>query len=125
LAIWGVSQPYFTQPSSLLASKKWFLPLNLIRFTKLNVPNRRHRQPPLTEADYRGRRSIIEGDLKLVVKEDSQGGLQQALFDLRADPAEEANIVEERPETAQRLGTKLREWQQSVLNSLRGEDYEK
>ena len=45
------------------------------------------------------------------------------LFDLRADPNEEKNLIEAEPEVAVELERQLRDWQQSVLESLTGADY--
>ena len=42
---------------------------------------------------------------------------------LRNDPAEEADLIETKPEIAKNLEQKLRDWQQSVLESLTGADY--
>ena len=43
--------------------------------------------------------------------------------DLREDPVERNNLLEEKPEIAKQLEEGLRDWQQSVLNSLTGADY--
>jgi hypothetical protein len=45
------------------------------------------------------------------------------LFDLRADLAEEDNLIEAKPQIAKKLERQLRDWQQSVLKSLTGADY--
>jgi hypothetical protein len=42
---------------------------------------------------------------------------------VREDPAEEKNLIDALPEIAQKLEKQLRDWQQSVLESLMGEDY--
>ena len=47
-----------------------------------------------------------------------------SLFDLREDPAEESNLIESQPKIASRLEQQLRQWQQSVLRSLTGADYQ-
>ncbi|MDG2384742.1 MAG: sulfatase-like hydrolase/transferase [Pirellulaceae bacterium] len=82
-----------------------------------------YHQPPIAEADFLGARSIIQGDLKLVLQETNEGQLKQELFDLEKDPAESQNIVESQSAEADELARKLRQWQQSVLNSLREADY--
>ncbi len=81
--------------------------------------------PELKEADYRGPRSIIEGDYKLVIQEAKDGKPRSELFDLKTDPAEKRNLAKQHPELVQTLGQKLREWQASVLNSLTGADYKR
>ncbi|QDU95811.1 sulfatase family protein [Lignipirellula cremea] len=83
-----------------------------------------YRHPPQDEADFRGARSIIRGDFKLVVQDKGESDVQQELFDLKADPAEKVNLVDQQPAVAAELAAALREWQQSVLNSLRGADYD-
>ena len=45
------------------------------------------------------------------------------LFDLRSDQAEKKNLIDNKPEIAKNMGQQLRDWQQSVLNSLTGADY--
>jgi hypothetical protein len=45
------------------------------------------------------------------------------LFDVRVDPAEKNNLIDTQPEIAQKLEKQLRDWQQSVLESLMGKDY--
>jgi hypothetical protein len=45
------------------------------------------------------------------------------LFDLKADPAEKTNLVDQQPELTRKLQTDLRNWQDSVLKSLTGADY--
>ncbi len=77
------------------------------------------RQPPIEEADYGGPRAILDNRYKLVV--DADAG--QELFDLQLDEAEVDNVAEQNPETAQDLARRLREWQESVLESLTGADY--
>jgi arylsulfatase A-like enzyme len=79
----------------------------------------------ITEADYRGARSIIEGHFKLVLHDRKDGPLRCELFDLSADPAEKTNLAEQKPELTQKLQANLRQWQQSVLRSLTGADYAK
>ena len=39
------------------------------------------------------------------------------------DPTEKANIANDYPEIVEKLKTELRKWQESVLNSLAGADY--
>jgi arylsulfatase A-like enzyme len=81
-----------------------------------------YRHPAITEDDYFGPRAIIDGRFKLVIHE-QQDGAKRELFDLEADPAEKANLFEQRPDVAERLRARLRDWQRSVLNSLAGKDY--
>jgi hypothetical protein len=58
------------------------------------------------------------------VVHDKQGSeATRQLFDLREDPAEENDLIEAKPDVARNLERQLRDWQQSVLNSLTGADY--
>jgi arylsulfatase A-like enzyme len=80
------------------------------------------RYPAIKDADYLGPRSIIEGDHKLVVRE-KKGETSIELFDLKTDPAEKTNLIDQQPDLARKLQAELRQWQESVLNSLTGADY--
>jgi arylsulfatase A-like enzyme len=84
-----------------------------------------YRQTRITESDFNGARSIIDGKYKLIVHPAKTGTSKEELFDLEADPAEKQNIVERNPEIQTKLQSKLRAWQESVLNSLLGADYGK
>lgn len=80
----------------------------------------------ITDADFLGARSIIEGRFKLVIHDGKKSAAPQTeLFDLETDPAEKNSLTDQQPERVQRLQTKLRDWQQSVLKSLTGADYAK
>ncbi len=87
-------------------------------FTR-NFKNYRH--PEIVDEDYLGGRAILDDRYKLVV--DGQPNSGAELFDLRADPAEKNNLAEAEPELAKKLGQQLKNWQDSVLNSLTGADY--
>ena len=80
------------------------------------------RYPAVNDADFPGPRSIIEGDHKLVVRE-NMGETSIELFDLKADPAEKTNLARQQPELVRKLQAGLRRWQESVLKSLTGADY--
>lgn len=80
-----------------------------------------HRYPEIRPEDFGGPRVILDGHHKLVVG----GGKGETveLFDLAEDPGETKNLAESKPEVAEDLQGELREWQESVLNSLLGKDY--
>jgi hypothetical protein len=82
-----------------------------------------YRHPPLSEVDYLGPRAIIDGRFKLVIHEQNSGDPKHELFDLQADPAEQTDLIKHQPAIAHTLQTQLRSWQQSVLQSLTGADY--
>jgi arylsulfatase A-like enzyme len=81
------------------------------------------RHASITDADYRGERTIIEGDHKLLIRPRKSGETAIELYDLKADPAEKTDRSAEMPERVRDLQTKLRAWQESVLKSLTGADY--
>lgn len=68
---------------------------------------------------YPGAAAWIEESWKLHSKSDSIS----ALYNLSDDPEEEDNLLKQNPERAERMHKALREWQNSVINSMRGEDY--
>jgi arylsulfatase A-like enzyme len=74
------------------------------------------------EGDFGGPRAIVDNSHKLVIDGGKGTGIE--LFDLRDDPGETKNLAEAQPAVAAALQTRLREWQESVLKSLRGEDYQ-
>lgn len=80
---------------------------------------RNFRYPKIVPEDFSGARAILHKGLKLHVRDG-----EKELFNLRNDPAEEKNLLERRPEDAQRMTQKLRKWQESVLRSLTGADYQ-
>lgn len=94
-----------------------------------------YHQPPITDADYLGPRSIIEGNYKLVIHEETGKGrakgkgtdttANQELFDLQSDPTEKTNLLDKKPDIATKLQTEMRQWQDSVLHSLTEADYKK
>jgi len=81
--------------------------------------------PAITDADYLGARAIIDGHFKLVIHEQKQGEPKRELFDLDTDPAEKTNLIDKQPDIAEKLSSKLKDWQTSVLHSLSGADYGK
>jgi arylsulfatase A-like enzyme len=84
---------------------------------------RNFRHPRITEQDFGGPRAVLDNRYKLVVHDKPGRKSQVELFDLRDDPAEKSNLIEAKPEIAESLKRQLRDWQQSVLNSLTGADY--
>lgn len=81
------------------------------------------RHPAISDADFLGPRAIIDGNFKLVIHERKKGDPRFELFDLQADPSEKTDLIQQQPATAEKLQTRLRQWQQSVLHSLTGADY--
>jgi arylsulfatase A-like enzyme len=87
-----------------------------------NFVNYRH--PDIQEQDFGGPRAILDNRYKLVIHGGTGAEARQELFDILADPAEKNNLLQTEPEIAKKLGQQLRTWQQSVLESLMGEDYD-
>ena len=76
----------------------------------------------VTQENFRGARAIISGDYKLVIEGDKNSGVE--LFNLRNDKAENKNLAESKPAVVEKLKKDIREWQESVLNSLMEADYQ-
>lgn len=83
---------------------------------------RNFHHPDIAENDFDGQRVILGNRYKLLVS-----GLgdeaKQKLFDVRNDPGEKNDLFALKPAIADKLRHQLREWQQSVLQSLTGADY--
>jgi arylsulfatase A-like enzyme len=79
--------------------------------------------PDIQEQDFGGPRAILDNRYKLVIDGESTRETVRELFDVRNDPAEKNNLINTQPEIAQKLEQQLRDWQQSVLESLTGADY--
>ena len=71
----------------------------------------------------RGARVWLDNRYKLVFSGKTNDAPE--LYDLQTDPAEETNIAKKKQDLTTRLAGELREWQSSVLNSLREKDYPK
>jgi arylsulfatase A-like enzyme len=61
---------------------------------------------------YRGEKAVREGDLKLVVR-----GASKLLFDVRADPGEQIDLAQERPEAGARLDSLLTRWETEIATN--------
>lgn len=80
------------------------------------------RHTTITDADYLGARSIIDGHHKLIIQE-KKGKTMTELYDLKIDPAEKNDLGAQQPERVAQLKADLKKWQDSVLESLLGKDY--
>lgn len=79
--------------------------------------------PDIQEQDFSGPRTLLGNQYKLVIHGGTGEEAEKELFDINADPAEENNILSDFPEIADNMEKALNEWQQSVLESLIGNDY--
>ena len=86
---------------------------------------RNYIQTDIIPSDFHGDRAIINNQYKLVLTENKAGKTQFELFDLLQDPAETNDLKELYPELTKEMANQLRIWQESVLNSLLGNDYKK
>ncbi|MDX1285453.1 MAG: sulfatase-like hydrolase/transferase [Draconibacterium sp.] len=77
----------------------------------------------ISESDFVGERTIMSGNFKLMVDSQSPNESGYELYDIEKDRAETQNIADKYPEKVKEMSEKLREWQESVLNSLTGADY--
>ncbi|MBT8044929.1 MAG: sulfatase-like hydrolase/transferase [Verrucomicrobiae bacterium] len=84
-----------------------------------NFGNQRYLE--IRDNDFGGPRAILNKDYKLVVDGEKGSGVE--LFNLKNDPGETNNLAAEKPELTRQLQSRLKTWQQSVLNSLLGNDY--
>ena len=75
----------------------------------------------ILETDFNGPRAMLDNQYKLVI--DGHPGAAPELFDVVSDPRESNNLAHSRPQLVQQMADQLREWQQSVLQSLTGADY--
>ncbi|MFP4172169.1 MAG: sulfatase-like hydrolase/transferase [Candidatus Hydrogenedentota bacterium] len=78
-----------------------------------------------SEAEERpGHAAWMDGPYKLHRIPNREPENRYELYNLVEDPAEEHNIIEDEPEHAERMKAALEEWQRSVVDSLKGADYE-
>ena len=84
---------------------------------------RNFHHPDLKSQDFEGARAILDNRYKLVIHENSEGEILRELFDVRVDPGEKTNLINSQPKLAEDLEKVLKQWQQSVLESLTGKDY--
>ena len=66
---------------------------------------------PATAKDRSPNVALREGNWKLLLNAD---GTQRELYDVVADPGEEKNVAEERPEIVDRLSTRALAWRRSL-----------
>jgi arylsulfatase A-like enzyme len=84
---------------------------------------RNYKYDKIAPAHFSGERTMLMGKYKLMLDGASPNANGFELYDLKNDRAETTNIADEHPEIVQKMNTELKDWQQSVLNSLTGADY--
>jgi hypothetical protein len=77
----------------------------------------------ISELDFAGPRAILDNRYKLVLHDDLEGEIRVELFDLLDDSTETNDLAGAMPAITKDLREQLRNWQQSVLESLTGADY--
>jgi arylsulfatase A-like enzyme len=79
----------------------------------------------ISESDFAGARVMMNDRYKLIVEGDTPNEKGYELYDIQNDPGETNNLADEYQEIVDEMQADLREWQESVLNSLTGADYRK
>lgn len=77
----------------------------------------------VSEDDFGGMRTMMKNEYKLIVEGHTPNKLGLELYNIHSDPGETKNLADEYPDIAEEMKAELREWQESVLNSLTGADY--
>src|SRR5690606_22164468 len=72
----------------------------------------------IQDGDRAGARAILDNRYKLIIHGGFGDKAKKELFDVREDPAEEHNLITTQEAVAEKLEQQLRNWQQSVLESL-------
>lgn len=85
---------------------------------------RNFHHPKVTPDDWAGTRVLLDNRYKLVVRGQRGSSPKAELFDVRKDPAETENLAVDRPQVLADMRAALHQWQQSVLKSLTGADYQ-
>jgi len=114
----GDSKPYIDP-----ALQEGTTPLVKMMAGKYTRSFRNFHYPAISEKDFGGTRAVLDNRYKLVVDAQSGNKPNVELFDLINDPAEKQNLIESHKEIAEKMQKQLRDWQQSVLESLTGADY--
>jgi arylsulfatase A-like enzyme len=99
-------------------------PLAKIMDGKYTRSFRNNKYNEVSENDYSGERAIMKNQYKLVVEGKTPNEKGFELYDIQNDPGEIKNLADEYPELVKKLSEDLRKWQESVLNSLTGADYQ-
>ncbi len=84
---------------------------------------RNYKYERVSKEDYSGERTMLLGNYKLMVdgKSPNKDGFE--LYDIQKDRGENQNVADEHPDIVAEMNAELKIWQESVLNSLIGADY--
>lgn len=98
-------------------------PLAKIMAGKFTRTFRNYKYSEVSEDDYSGERAIMKNQYKLIVEGKTPNDKGFELYDIQNDPGEIKNLADEYPEMVEEMQAELRKWQESVLHSLTGADY--
>lgn len=76
----------------------------------------------IRETDFGGARAITTQSYKLILDQSKSEEIE--LYHLEDDPGESRNLANSKPALVQELSRQMRSWQESVLQSLTGKDYQ-
>jgi arylsulfatase A-like enzyme len=79
----------------------------------------------ISEQDFQGQRAMIDERYKLIIEGTSPDENGYELYNIFNDPEETRNLANELPDLVNEMSIGMRQWQESVLNSLTGADYTK
>ncbi|QXD22697.1 sulfatase-like hydrolase/transferase [Opitutia bacterium ISCC 51] len=82
---------------------------------------RNYHHSEIKDTDYNGSRTLLHERYKLVIDGEKDNGVE--LFDVVRDPYETTNLAEELPAITASLQDQMKNWQDSVINSLTAADY--
>jgi arylsulfatase A-like enzyme len=77
----------------------------------------------IREKDFSGNRAMMKNKYKLVLEGQSSNMNRIELFNIQNDPGETNNLADAHQEVVEDMQVEFRQWQESVLNSLKGSDY--
>ena len=80
--------------------------------------------PPFASDQFPGHAAWINGDWKLHRITDKKGSVRWELYNLETDPEEQHDLKEQQSERVASMQSALKEWLESVVRSLNGEDYD-
>lgn len=84
---------------------------------------RNFRYDKIDKEHFKGERTVMFNDYKLVLDEQTPNENGVELYNLNLDLGEKYNVADEHPEIVKTMEKQKLDWQQSVLNSLTGADY--
>ena len=114
----NLSQPYID--SEL---QEGTTPLVKMMDGKFTRSFRNYQYDQVSENDFAGERTMMKNQYKLIVEGESPNEKGVELYDMQNDRGETINLADRHPEIVEEMQTQLRNWQESVLNSLTGADY--